>query len=281
MNKWNLIIDVDKCCNCGNCAMAMKDEYVGNDFPGYAASQPLHGHEWIKIERHTRGQGALVDVTYVPRTCNHCDDAPCIAAGDGAVSKRPDGIVVIDPVKAKGNRELVAACPYGAIWWNEESQLPQHWIFDAHLIDKGWQEPRCVQVCPTGALSVAKVTDDAMAKRAAAEGLEVSRPELKTKPRVYYKGLARVGQVFVGGNLSAVSEAGIVDNVAGADIQLSVADRPDKLGARSDEYGDFKIDGLVPSGATFRLRAVHPEFGAVEFAGTLDSSHCLDSLILR
>ena len=89
----------------------------------------------IRIERRTRGATPMVDAAYVPRLCNHCDDAPCIrAAGDDSIRKRDDGIVIIDPVKAKGRRDLVESCPYGAIIWNEREQLPQSWFFDAHLL---------------------------------------------------------------------------------------------------------------------------------------------------
>ena len=101
-----------------------------------------------------------MDVAYLPVMCQHCDDAPCIAAAkNGAVTKRPDGIVHIDPVKAKGQKAIADACPYGAVRWNEKLQLPQHWFFDAHLLDRGWAEPRCVTVCATGALKSVKVTD--------------------------------------------------------------------------------------------------------------------------
>ena len=55
-----------------------------------------------------RGSGSMVDVSYVPKMCNHCDDAPCIrAAGDDSIRKRSDGIVIIDPVKARGRKDLV------------------------------------------------------------------------------------------------------------------------------------------------------------------------------
>ena len=67
----------------------------------------------------------MIDVAYVPTMCNHCDNAPCVAKGGGAVTKRDDGIVIIDPVKAKGRKDLVETCPYGHIWWNEELQVPQ------------------------------------------------------------------------------------------------------------------------------------------------------------
>jgi len=46
-SKWNLIVDVARCDNCRVCFLAVKDEYVGNDFPGYSAAQPAQGHNWL------------------------------------------------------------------------------------------------------------------------------------------------------------------------------------------------------------------------------------------
>ena len=106
----------------------------------------------------------MIDIAYVPTMCNHCDNAPCLAKGGGAVTKRDDGIVIIDPVKAKGRKDLVESCPYGHIWWNEELQLPQTWPFDAHLLDQGWKQTRGQQACPTGAMKAIKVEDDEMAR---------------------------------------------------------------------------------------------------------------------
>ena len=102
MNKWNLIVDVAECTNCNLCTLAAMDEYVGNDFPGYSAPMPKHGHKWINILQKERGQMPEIDIAYVPTLCNHCDNAPCVAKGGGAVTKRDDGIVLIDPVKAQG-----------------------------------------------------------------------------------------------------------------------------------------------------------------------------------
>src|SRR5262249_15925725 len=47
--KWNSIIDVAECTNCNLCTLAAMDEYVDNDWPGYAAPMPKHGHKWINI----------------------------------------------------------------------------------------------------------------------------------------------------------------------------------------------------------------------------------------
>ena len=175
MSKWNLIIDVAECHNCNNCMVATKDEFVGNDFPGYTAPHPAQGPAVLRIERHLRGSGHHLDAAYLPRVCNHCDDAPCVKAGAGAVRKRDDGIVVFDPVACRGRSDLVDACPYGAVVWNEARQLPQTWFFDAHLLDQGWRAPRCVTVCPTRALQAVKVDDATMAARAEAEAEDLRR----------------------------------------------------------------------------------------------------------
>ncbi len=243
MKKWNVIVDVAECTNCHLCTLATMDEYVGNEFPGYAAPMPKHGHRWIDILQKERGQVPMIDIAYVPTMCNHCDNAPCMAAArNGAITKRDDGIVLIDPVKAKGQKHLVDACPYGHIWWNEELQLPQAWPFEAHLIDQGWQQTRGHQSCPTGALRVLKLEDAEMAALAGAEGLETMKPELGTKPRVYYRNLWRYTTCFIGGTISAAN-GGIVDCVAGAEVRLV---KNGKLAAetKSDPYGDFKFDRL-------------------------------------
>jgi len=237
MKKWNMIIDVAECTNCNLCTLATMDEYVGNDWPGYSKPMPKHGHKWINILQKERGQVPMIDIAYVPTMCNQCDDAPCVAKGGGAIKKRDDGIVLIDPDKAKGRKDLVDACPYGHIWWNDEHQVPQAFNFDAHLIDQGWQ-----QSCPTGAMRAIYIEDDAMQRKAQDEQLEVIRPELGTKPRVYYRNLWRYSKCFIGGSISAEAN-GAVDCVEGATVRLL---RNGQLvqEATSDNYGDFKFDKL-------------------------------------
>ena len=251
MEKWNLIIDVASCTNCHMCVLACQDEYVGNSFPGYAAEMPKHGARWIEILTRERGQFPMIDVAHLPTLCNHCDRAPCIEAGDGAIVKRDDGIVLIDPEKARGRRDLVAACPYGAIHWNEELQLPQHWIFDAHLLDAGWKQPRGAQACATGAMRALKVADEEMAAIAETQGLEVLQPELGTKPRVYYKNLHRYTKCFLGASLAAVTD-GVTDCVEGARIVLWQGGE-ELAHTTSDNYGDFKFDRLEPASGAYRI----------------------------
>lgn len=256
MEKWNLVIDVARCENCNNCVLAAKDEYVGNEFSGYTAPHAPQGAGVFRIERHVRGATPMVDAAYVPVACNHCDDAPCLrAASDGSIRKRADGIVIIDPVLAHGRRDLVAACPYGAIVWNEERQVPQQWIFDAHLLDAGAPAPRCVAVCPTGAIEAAKADDEAMGRRAQREGLRALRPELATKPRVWYRNLDRVDRDFIGGSVSEV-HGGVVDCVEAAEVELEHAGMV-IASTRTDAFGDFRFDGLERARSKYRVRIRH------------------------
>lgn len=273
--KWHLVIDVAECHNCSNCVLAAKDEFVGNDFPGYSAPHAAQGPGVIRIERHVRGTGHQVDTAHLPRLCNHCADAPCVKAGGGAVTQRADGIVIFDPVKARGRRDLVDACPYGAVVWNDERQLPQTWIFDAHLLDGGWKEPRCVTVCPTKAMRALRIDDEAMAAMAQRDGLRPLRPELGTRPRVHYRHLERTDSVFVAG--SVVRDG---DCVAQAEVQLLRADEP--LGrTRTDAFGDFRVDGLAPRSGRYELRVRHASLGhatrSVELHAT---SLVIDEIVL-
>jgi Fe-S-cluster-containing dehydrogenase component len=253
--KWNMIVDVERCNNCRGCFLAVKDEFTGNDFPGYAAEQPRQGHNWLDIKRKERGSYPIVDAHFMPVMCNHCDDAPCMkVAKNGAITKRADGIVIIDPVKAKGQKEIVDACPYGAVSWNEEKQIPQAWIFDAHLLDGGWKQTRAEQVCPTDALKSLKVDDAEMQRIAKAEGLEVLQPELGAKPSVYYKNLHFFDKCFVGGSIVA-HVSGVEECAAGAQVTLKKGGS--EVGrATTDTFGEFKIDMLEPNSGRYELEVI-------------------------
>jgi Fe-S-cluster-containing dehydrogenase component len=254
MKRWALEIDVKLCINCSNCVLATKDEYVGNVFPGYSAKQPAEGIETIKVERHVRGHGSLADVSYIPKTCNHCDNAPCIkAAADGSIYKRPDGIVMIDPVKAKGRRDLVGSCPYGMIFWNDEAEVPQNWNFDAHLLDAGWAEPRCAQACPTRAIRALNLDDRELETRVKEEELSVLDPQLNTRPRVFYRGLDDVLHHIVTGNVCELVE-GKQQNLADAEVILIESSEGGTQSTRTDAFGDFRFDALSADVSTVELR---------------------------
>lgn len=250
--KWNMIVDVSRCDNCRNCFLATKDEHIGNDFPGYAAAQPTNEHSWVDIRRKERGCWPIVEAHFMPVMCNHCDKAPCMqAAKDGAVRKREDGIVIIDPEKSKGQKEIVAACPYGAIYWNEERQIPQAWIFDAHLLDQGWKKTRVEQVCPTDVFKSIKVEDGEMQRLKEEQDLEVLQPELGTKPRVYYKNLHLMNRCFVSGSV-VIKVKGVEECAEDAKVVLS-QDGKEITRTTTDMFGEFKIDKLDRQSGPYEL----------------------------
>ena len=252
MKKYHLIIDVDKCENCNNCFLACKDEHVGNDWPGYAQPQPSQGQGWITVLSKERGQYPLVDVAYLPVPCMHCDDAPCVKAAKGAINKRLDGIVIIDPVKAKGQKGLLATCPYDVIRWNEELGLPQKCTMCAHLLDTGWDKPRCVQSCPTGALTFRGCDDFEMSRIAEEEKLAVLKPAANTRPSVYYRNLHRYTRCFIGGSVATQMD-GKEECVEGAKVTLSAEEGGRIAETRTDAFGDFKFDDLPPNSGRYTV----------------------------
>ncbi|MCC6532994.1 MAG: carboxypeptidase regulatory-like domain-containing protein [Burkholderiales bacterium] len=279
MKKWNLVFDLALCTGCHNCVLAVKDEYVGNDFPDYSAAMPRHGHKWVDIRARERGRYPAVDIAYLFHACQHCDDAPCVAAArDGAVTKRDDGIVIIHPQRARDQRQILDACPYGAVHWNDELGLPQHWNFDAHLLDAGWREPRPVQACPTGALRVLKVEDDEMQRIARDEGLEPLLSSVPHRTRVHYRNLARHAAVFVAGTIVG-SDGTLEACVAHARIRLTRGAET-ITSAVSDAYGDFRLDGLQPAAGSYRIEvsADHYQERALDFE--LDASCWLGEIRL-
>jgi Fe-S-cluster-containing dehydrogenase component len=241
--KYGMIIDVTRCNGCYNCFLACRDEFYGNDYPGYSAAQPFNGQQWVKVLEKDRGQYPKVKVAYTVVPCMHCENAPCIEASfNKAVYQRPDGIVIIDPKKAKGQRQIVDACPYRVIYWNEEKNIPQKCTFCAYVLDQSWKEPRCVEACPTKALVFGDVNDpDSEISRmiAAAKGkLEVLHPEYGLTPNVKYIGIPKR---FVAGEV--VFRDRKDECAVGVKVTLSSKGDADKI-TKTDNYGEFEFEGL-------------------------------------
>jgi Fe-S-cluster-containing dehydrogenase component len=163
MKKPGIAINSARCMACYACFMACKDEHCGWD-TALTKSQPELGQYWMNIVEWERGDNERrVKTATVPTPCSHCDNPACVAAAkDGAAYKRPDGIVIIDPDKAVGQKQIVDACPVHAVFWNEELQLPQKCTMCAELLDypdyPGF-EPRCVEACPNQALVFGDLAD--------------------------------------------------------------------------------------------------------------------------
>lgn len=231
-----LVIDITKCNGCHNCQIACKDEHVGNDWSPISRPQPLTGQFWTRVTDKVRGSVPKVKVSYLHSICRHCDEAPCIkACTEKAIYKRPDGIVIIDPLKCRGNKDCIMECPYeDVIWFNEELNVSQKCTFCAHLIDKGWDETRCSDACPTGAFTFG----DEEELRDQISRAEISELDLKTKPRVYFIGLPKR---FVGATIFDPEEDEVI---IGAKVTIISNSTGNETSVNTDDFGDFWVDGL-------------------------------------
>lgn len=271
MTRYAMTINLDTCIGCYNCQIACKDEHVGNDFPPIAVSQPTFGHFWMGIEEIERRLSPHhIRVVYIPRLCQHCADAACIkAAGNGAAYRRPDGIVIIDPEKAVGQRQLVEACPNGAIFWNEEKNLPQKCTLCAHLLDDGWAEPRCVQTCPTNCIHFGDLDDpdSRVSKFNQGRDPEVLRPELNSKPSVRYIGLPKPhlsGTVIYGERNECAPSVVVTLTIPSGSEKTCI----------TDAYGAFKFDGVAMGKHSLRCE----KEGYVPYSCQLDITRDIEYL---
>lgn len=238
------LIDLTKCVGCHDCQIGCKDEHVGNDWLPYAKPQPEIGQFWIKVNQYERGNRPHVKVTYMPVMCNHCGNAPCMkAAKNQAVYRRDDGLVLIDPAKAKGQKQIVDACPYHAIYWNDELQIPQKCTGCAHLLDgdEPISIPRCVDNCHVDVITFGDEADLDL------EGTEVLHPEWETKPRVFYRGLPKK---FVAGT---VYDPVAKDVVIGAKVKAE--GECGSFEAETDDWGDFWLRDLPDGDWTIAIEA--------------------------
>jgi Fe-S-cluster-containing dehydrogenase component len=277
MAKYAMVIDVARCTACYSCFVACKDEYWENDYPPYTAGQPRHGQFWMNLTKQEQGAYPYIRVTYMPRPCMHCQNPSCLkAAKDGAIYKKRNGIVVIDPEKAVGQKPIVDACPYGSIYWNPARKLPQKCTFCAHRLAEG-KIPRCVLSCPSGCLNFGDLADpeSEVARLLKTGRAEVFHPEFKTQPSVYYLNLDRITRSFIAG---AVVLGDINECAKGALVTLR---GPQGKAARTkaNAFGNFEIAGLDPG--KYSLKIGNPGYTAKSLQVDLKTSQYLGDIILK
>jgi nitrate reductase beta subunit len=114
-------------------------EYAAGD-PGLARLSPEERRELFEI-------GKLA-YFHLPRTCNHCVNAACVAAcPSGAIYKRgEDGIVVVNQEKCRGWRMCVSACPYKKVFYNWETGKSEKCIGCYPRVENG-EAPACYAGC--------------------------------------------------------------------------------------------------------------------------------------
>ena len=279
MEKMHIVVDINKCVGCFNCMVACKDEHVDNSWLPITDRQQKHVQKWISPEKHERGAAPFTEMCFVTKFCQHCSNAPCEKKAPDAVIRRADGVVLLDADKAKGNRALVDACPYGMISWNEELKTAQKCTMCAHLLDSGWKEPRCVQACPLRALSAVYCTDSEFEKLAKEQQLQ-PLTDSDSAPRVLYRNLYRRDTCFIAGAL-AYRDGGI--ERAAADAKVALVQNGEVIAAaRTDFFGEFKIDRVSKNSGVYELRCTLDGYRPITHELTVEEeSPCLDVLLFE
>jgi Fe-S-cluster-containing dehydrogenase component len=275
MAKYGMVIDVTRCNGCYNCFLTCRDEYWNNDYPPYSLAQPFSGHFWLRIIERERGKYPRVKVAYTPVLCMHCENPPCVhAAENNAVYKRPDGIVMIDPEKAAGQKQIVGACPYRVIYWNEEKNIPQKCTLCAHLLDQGWKEPRCAEACPTQAMVFGDMDDpkSEISKLIASGKAEVIHPEYGLKEKVSYVGLPKR---FI----AATVIFGDKDECAG-NVNITLTGQGGKQTSATNNFGDFEFEGLEAD-QQFSVKVEHPGYTPQSFKVQTKADVYLGEIFLK
>lgn len=227
-------VDVSKCNGCFNCQLACKEEHAWNDWTPYAKPQTEIGQFWLKLKENVCGTIPKVKIHYIPELCNHCDNAACMAAcRHGAYYRREDGIIILDPEKCVGCRECQSACPYEAIYFNEERKICQKCTGCAHLLDNGHTRPRCVDACPTEALEFVEESE----AEDFVVGATVRKPETGAHPRVYYRNIP--GRFIAATVYDPVKR----DVIEGAKVRATNGGKT--YFTVTDEFGDFWFNDLA------------------------------------
>jgi len=256
--------------------MACRDEHCGHASK-LSAPQPREGHKWIDVRERERGDDSrLIKTASVPTPCLHCARPACLeAAKNDAVYIREDGIVIIDPEKAVGQKAILSACPIGAVYWNEELSLPQKCTMCAELLDEGFSQPRCVGACPNGAMFFGDLSDPES---------EVSK-KIKKGRKTQLPGQIGKETNVVHLNIPTIFLAGAVyssDDEAVCGAVITLADKSSGIvrSAVTNCFGDWEFEWLE-KGAEYNIGIEMPGFKAVSLSVRLDNDKYLGEVILE
>ncbi|MBI4520139.1 MAG: 4Fe-4S dicluster domain-containing protein [Gemmatimonadetes bacterium] len=195
-------IDVSKCIGCARCVEACKAE---NDVPREAdcfntwvERYVIRTDGTVEVDSPEGGLAGFSPVEergirrtfFVPKLCNHCENPPCVQVCPvGATFTTRDGVVLVDEDYCIGCRYCIQACPYGARWFHPEKRVAAKCTFCYHRVVQGLV-PACVEVCPTGARVFGEVERPTpLARFVRMNEVQVLKPHLNTKPKVYYASL--------------------------------------------------------------------------------------------
>jgi len=176
--RYGMAIDTRTCVGCAACVIACKTENGVTD---------RVSRDWIT----TRTEGTFPDLRMTIRSerCNHCEDAPCVAAcPTGASYVGPGGTVLVNRAKCTGCKACIAACPYGARFVDPATGSVDKCTFCVHRLENGTSTTACQEVCPTESIVVGDLEDASsdLVRLLAARAHYALLPDAGTRPKLFY-----------------------------------------------------------------------------------------------
>lgn len=154
MNR-TIFRDKDKCIGCTACIVACKNEH---ELPPHPSIPPEHspkGPSFITLyHRRPEVYEDRVEQYFLPISCMHCIDAPCIRACPRQAIYRDEniGAVLIERTKCIGCRFCLWFCPYGAPRFDVEGKMIKCDLCIDRI--KEGKKPMCEHTCPSYAVII-------------------------------------------------------------------------------------------------------------------------------
>jgi anaerobic dimethyl sulfoxide reductase subunit B (iron-sulfur subunit) len=180
--------DASACTACKACQIACQDK---NDLPAailWRRVLTYGGGSWgPDPTQKTMLIPNNVFAYTISTACMHCEHALCTeVCPAAAITKRDDGVVLIDQDKCIGCRYCEWACPYGAPQFREDLGVITKCNFCEDLLAQG-QKPACVDACVMRCLDFGEL-DELRAKYGVVNAIEplpeaeISQPALVLTP---------------------------------------------------------------------------------------------------
>jgi anaerobic dimethyl sulfoxide reductase subunit B len=125
---------------------------------------------WRRVLNIWVGAFPTVSCMSASVSCMHCVEPSCMAVCPvDAISKRPDGIVMVDREACTGCQACAEACPFDVPRFGTDDKM-QKCDMCVGERNVGAEDPPCVMTCPTGAIGIRLM--DASEKLAAEKAMK-------------------------------------------------------------------------------------------------------------